>query len=62
MATVVLPKWRQALVANAHPVVANTGPQKVANKHGVYADKDKRRVYMRELMRKKRAEAKLGQV
>lgn len=39
------------LVANAAPVVVN----KVANsRHGQYADKEKRRAYMREYMRKKR--------
>lgn len=36
-----------ALVANAEPLVAN--------KHGQYADKEKRKAYQRELMRKRRA-------
>lgn len=35
--------------------VANESVAKVANKHGVYKDKEKRLKYMRELMRKKRA-------
>lgn len=39
--------------------VANT-PRRVANnKHGQYADKGKRREYMREYMRKKRTFGKL---
>ena len=33
------------------PVVAN----RVANRHGKYADKEKRRIYQRDLMRKRRA-------
>jgi hypothetical protein len=60
------------VVANEPPVVANTAP-KVANspqclvantrnaarstRHGKYADADKRRAYMRELMRAKRAKS-----
>lgn len=38
------------------PQVANTNAA-VANRHGVYADKEKRRAYMRELMRKRRSAA-----
>lgn len=40
----------------ANPV-ANVKPE-VANRHGKYADPEKRRAYQRELMRRKRAEAK----
>lgn len=41
-------------VANNLPMVANTA---VANRHGKYADKDRRRTYMRDLMRRRRAAA-----
>jgi hypothetical protein len=41
-------------VANTAPVVANEVVAKVANKHGVYKDKEARLAYMRELMRKRR--------
>lgn len=40
-------------VANAAPLVANE-----KSRHGVYADLEKRRGYMRELMSRKRAAAK----
>lgn len=43
----------EKMVANEMAVKA----AKVANKHGQYADKDKRRAYMREFMRAKRAAA-----
>lgn len=50
-------------MANTRPVVIETTtidvvanePTKVANRHGVYKDKEKRLAYMRELMRKRRA-------
>ena len=42
------------LVANNHDMVANI------SKHGVYADKEARKEYQRDLMRKRRAEAKNG--
>ena len=53
-------------VANIKPVVVNkeelvvNEPEVVVNKtkHGVYADREKRKVYMREYMRRKRGKAK----
>lgn len=41
------------VVANTPEVANNTTV--VANRHGVYADKEKRKAYMRELMRKRRS-------
>lgn len=52
------PSALESLVANKEPEkkkVANTVTVKVANKHGVYADKEKRRDYMKNYMRAKRA-------
>ena len=43
----------EGVVANAAEV---THP--VANRHGKYADTEKRKAYMRDLMRKRRANAK----
>jgi hypothetical protein len=54
--------WRKAawqhkcVVANKPELVANVTVTKVANKHGVYKNKEARLEYMRELMRKRRAE------
>jgi len=42
---------REIMVVNAPEMVANS-------KHGIYADKDKRRAYQREYMRKRRDYAK----
>ncbi len=52
-----------ALVGRIHrciPVanVANTVANTVANRTGRYADLEKRKLYMRELMRKRRQDAK----
>jgi hypothetical protein len=52
------PSALEALVANEptqNKKVANKALVKVANKHGVYSDKEKRREYMRNYMRAKRA-------
>lgn len=43
------------VVANKTKMVANTPVEKVANRHGVYKDKEARLKYMRELMRRRRA-------
>lgn len=51
---------RVDLVANESPVVANTEVELVANKHGVYADRQKRREYMRQYMAKRRKEMRNG--
>lgn len=51
---------RADLVANESPVVANTEVELVANKHGVYADRQKRREYMRQYMARKRKEMRNG--
>lgn len=40
---------------NLEPLATAIEADVVANKHGKYADKEKRLAYMRELMRKRRA-------
>jgi hypothetical protein len=53
--------WKHAgCVANTSPMVANAEEARVANttRHGKYADPDKRREYMRDLMRKRRSQEK----
>lgn len=44
----------EVVVANA-PEIAVTNEKVVANRHGQYADKEKRREYMRNYMAKRRA-------
>lgn len=60
-AVVRAPAWKLLkTVANTQEqtqTVANTATIAVANKHGVYADKQKRREYMRNYMRNKRAKS-----
>lgn len=45
---------KQKVVVTKPELVANAVGDVVANKHGVYRDKERRLAYMRELMRKKR--------
>lgn len=47
-------------VANKAVMVANSVVTTVANKHGVYKDKESRLKYMRDLMRKRRATEKVA--
>lgn len=54
------PRRRAALFVVANRIaelatVANEDAPAVANKHGQYADKEKRKAYMAEYMRKRRA-------
>ena len=52
-----------AQTTHGYSVVANSTPDKVANistRHGQYADKDKRRQYMREYMRADRASKRVS--
>jgi len=48
-------KAARRVVANSEPVVANVVANKPASRHGRYADLEKRRAYMRDLMRRRRA-------